>query len=82
MLGKLPGRVQAHQSALSSLDFVYGIFGSLLLLFNSFAINMWLQYRRIGRWRDYAFGEAVYLALSLVAKGLLAWQICASTLVA
>ena len=61
--------------------FVYGIFGSLLLLYNSFAINMWLQYRRVGRWRDYAFGEAVYLALSLVAKSLLAWQIFVSTLV-
>jgi hypothetical protein len=62
--------------------FVYGIFFSLFVLFNSFALNMWLQYRRIGRWRDYAYGEAVYLGLSLVAKSLLAWQIFGSTLAA
>ncbi len=37
--------------------FVYAIFVSLFVFFNVFAINMWLQYRRIGRWRTYAFGE-------------------------
>ncbi len=62
--------------------FVYGIFVSLFLLYNSFAINMWLQYRRAGHWRDYAFGEGVYLGLSLIAKSLLAWQIFGSTLAA
>jgi hypothetical protein len=62
--------------------FVYGIFVSLFLLYNSFAINMWLQYRRAGHWRDYAFGEDVYLGLSLIAKSLLAWQIFGSTLAA
>jgi hypothetical protein len=30
--------------------FVVAIFVTLLLLFNSFAINMWLQYRGGGRW--------------------------------
>jgi len=41
---------------------------------------MWLQYRRIGRWRTYAFGETVYITLSLVAKSALAWQVFAGTL--
>ncbi|MGA9762737.1 MAG: heliorhodopsin HeR [Gaiellaceae bacterium] len=60
--------------------FVFAIFVSLFVLFNSFAANMLLQYKRVGPWRDYLFGERGYLVLSLVAKSLLAWQIFASTL--
>ena len=55
--------------------FVYGIIVVQFLLFFSFGLNQWLQYRGVGRWRDYGYGEAVYLVLSLVAKSLLAWQI-------
>ena len=62
-------------------EFVYGIVISLFVLFNSFAVNMVLQYRRIGRWRSYLFGEYAYLVLSLVAKTALAWQVFANTLV-
>ncbi|ADU46753.1 heliorhodopsin HeR [Intrasporangium calvum] len=61
--------------------FVVGIFVSLFVFFNSFALNQWLQYRQVGRWRSYAFGEKTYLALSLVAKSALAWQIFAGSLV-
>lgn len=61
--------------------FVIGIFVSLFLFFNSFAVNQWLQYRKVGPWRSYAFGEKVYLVLSLVAKSALAWQIFAGSLV-
>jgi hypothetical protein len=60
--------------------FVWGIFVSLFLFFNSFAVNMWLQYRGAGPWRDYLFGEWVYLLLSLTAKSALAWQIYAGAL--
>jgi hypothetical protein len=60
--------------------FVVGIFVSLFLFFNSFALNQWLQYRQVGPWRSYAFGEKVYLVLSLVAKSTLAWQIFAGSL--
>ena len=60
--------------------FVYGIFFSLFAFFMSFAVNQWLQYKRIGRWKDYLFGERVYVMLSLVAKSALAWQIFAGTL--
>ena len=41
---------------------------------------MVLQYRKVGPWRDYAFGELAYIVLSLVAKSLLAWQVFAGTL--
>ena len=61
--------------------FVYGIIVSLFLLFNCFAVNQWLQYRRIGRWRDYVFGERIYIVLSFVAKSALAWQVFANILV-
>jgi hypothetical protein len=53
---------------------------SLFLLFNCFALNQWLQYRRSGRFADYRYGEQVYLVLSLVAKSALAWQVFAGTL--
>ncbi len=60
--------------------FVYGIFVSLFVFFNVFALNQWLQYRAKGRWRDYLFGERVYIVLSLTAKSALAWQVFGGTL--
>ncbi|GAB3258147.1 heliorhodopsin HeR [Nocardioides dilutus] len=60
--------------------FVYGIFVSLFVFFNVFALNQWLQYRATGRWRDYLFGERVYIVLSLTAKSALAWQVFGGTL--
>ena len=67
-------------SAAEPPAFVYAIFVSLFVFFNIFAINMLLQYRRIGRWRNYVFGETAYIILSLVAKSALAWQVFAGTL--
>ncbi len=61
-------------------DFVYWIFLSIFIFFNVFAINMILQYKKVGKWRDYLYGETVYIILSLVAKSLLAWQVWAGTL--
>ncbi len=60
--------------------FVFAIFVSLFVLFFSFAANMALQYLRVGPWRDYVFGERMYLLLSLVAKSVLAWQVFAGAL--
>ncbi len=61
--------------------FVWGIIASLFVLFNTFAVNQWLQFRQVGKWRDYLFGERQYVILSLVAKSVLAWQIFANTLI-
>jgi hypothetical protein len=55
--------------------FVYYVLGTIFVFFNCFAVNMVLQYRKVGKWRDYIFGERVYVLLSLVAKSALAWQI-------
>ena len=60
--------------------FVYGIIASLFVFFNCFAVNMVLQYKKVGPWRDYLFGEKVYIILSLTAKALLAWQVFAPVL--
>jgi len=55
--------------------FVYGILFSYLLFFNTFPINMVLVYKRVGRWKDYMFGEFVYIVLSLGSKTLLGWLV-------
>jgi hypothetical protein len=68
-------------SAAEPPAFVYWIFVSMFLFFNSFAINMVLQYKKIGPWKDYLFGEAAYVFLSLSAKSLLAWLVFANTLI-
>lgn len=60
--------------------FVYWIFVSIFVFFNCFAINMVLQYKKVGPWKNYLYGERVYIILSLVAKSLLAWQVFAGTL--
>ncbi len=85
--GAVPWAIIALQVA-SSEDrgpgpptFVYAIIVSLFLLFNSFAVNMVLQYKRVGPWRSYVFGEKAYIIISLVAKSLLAWQVFANVLV-
>ena len=60
--------------------FVYAIIPTLFVFFNIFAINMVLQYKKVGRWKDYLFGERMYIVLSLSAKTVLAWLIFAGTL--
>lgn len=61
--------------------FVYGIFFSLFVFFNAFAIVQLLQYKKIGRFKNYLSGERAYILLSLLAKSALAWQVFAGTLV-
>lgn len=60
--------------------FVYAVIPTLFVFFNTFAINMVLQYKKVGRWADYLFGERAYIVLSLTAKSVLAWIIFGGTL--
>lgn len=55
--------------------FVYMIFVSYFIFFNLFPINMVLQYKKVGNWKNYIYGERTYIVLSLVAKSLLIWLI-------
>jgi hypothetical protein len=64
----------------STPGFVYGIVISLFILFNCFAIVQWKQYKAQGKWADYIYGERRYIALSFIAKSLLAWQVFAGSL--
>lgn len=52
----------------------------LFIFYNTFAINMYLQYKKIGPWKDYIFGERGYIELSLVSKSALAWVIFFGTI--
>ena len=56
-------------------SFVWVIFLMLFVFFFSFGLNQWLQYKRVGKWKNYFRGETTYVVLSLVAKSLLAWQV-------
>ena len=71
----------AEDGAQGPPGFVYGIIVSIFVFFNTFAINQWLQYKRVAKWADYLHGERVYIVLSFIAKSALAWQIFANTLI-
>ena len=61
-------------------QFVIYIYVSIFLFFNLFTLNMAFQYLEVSRWKNYLFGERVYVLLSLVAKSALAWQVYFGTL--
>lgn len=76
-LGKVDELPQRVKDVLNTVRF---IFPTLFVFFNLFAINMVLQYKRIGPWKKYLFGEKAYIILSLLAKSFLAWFIWGGTL--
>lgn len=55
--------------------FVWAIVATYFIAFNTFPINMVLQYKAVGKWSDYYYGEKVYIILSLAAKSILAWLV-------
>ena len=55
--------------------FVWAIVGTYFVAFNTFPVNMVLQYLKVGKWKDYLYGERTYIVLSLVAKTILAWLV-------
>ncbi|MGZ4862884.1 MAG: heliorhodopsin HeR [Halobacteriota archaeon] len=71
--------VGATQGA-SVPSFIYYILASLTFFFLLFPLNMFLQYKKVGRWKEYLYGEYGYIVLSIVAKTALAWQVFAGTL--
>ncbi|MDD5602666.1 MAG: heliorhodopsin HeR [Eubacteriales bacterium] len=60
--------------------FVYAIFASYFVFFNLFPVNMVLQYKKVGKWANYIYGERGYIILSLVAKTILAWLVFAGVM--
>ncbi len=55
--------------------FVWAIVATYFVAFNTFPVNMVLQYKGVGKWKNYLYGERVYIVLSLVAKTALAWLV-------
>lgn len=55
--------------------FVYLILFIYFIVFNIFALNMVLQYKGVGRWKDYLYGERFYIILSFIAKSILGWLV-------
>jgi hypothetical protein len=55
--------------------FVWIILITYFVAFNTFPINMILQYLKVGKFKDYLHGERGYIILSLVAKSLLTWLV-------
>lgn len=53
--------------------FFNALAGSYFVFFNLFPINMIMQYKKIGPWKNYLYRKRVYIILSLVAKSVLAW---------
>lgn len=70
----------AHVYANGVATYVYWVIISLLLLFASLIINRGFQYKKLGHWENYLFGEQMYLVLIFVAQTALAWQIFFGTL--
>jgi hypothetical protein len=66
-----------NSSSVGPPTFVYFILFTYFVLFMVFAVNMLLQYKGVGRWKDYLYGERTYIILSFVAKTLLAWLVFA-----
>ena len=60
--------------------FVYWVVGVMLLVFAAFGVNMYLLYHKAGSWKDYTYGERIFMLLSLVAKTALAWLVFAGSL--
>ncbi len=55
--------------------FVWAIIATYFIAFNTFPVNMVLQYKGIGKFNDYLYGERGYIILSLVAKSILTWLV-------
>lgn len=55
--------------------FAWAILFAYFFAFNAFPFNMIAQYTKIGKWKDYLYGERTYIVLSLVAKSILAWLV-------
>ena len=55
--------------------FVWAILATYFIAFNTFPVNMYLQYAGIGKFKDYLYGERGYVILSLVAKTILTWLV-------
>ncbi len=60
--------------------YTYLVYGSMLVLFAGFMINLYMQSKKTGNWANYLYAERMYMLLSILTKTILAWLIFAGTL--
>lgn len=60
--------------------FVYVIDGSIFVITLALSANTLLVFRAKGKWENYLYGEQIFMALSFVAKTVLAWLVFAAIL--
>jgi hypothetical protein len=53
--------------------FVWSIIFFIFSLDATFAVNQYLQQKKLWKWQEYEYGELWFIGLSLVSKQLLAW---------
>lgn len=69
-----------HYYSLLKLDYqtpgyLAALIISTFVLFNIFAVNMYLKLNEYGPWKNYYFVESMFILLSLTAKSALIWQV-------
>lgn len=76
------GTIQPGKTTAAEIPgFVLVIIATIFIAFNTFAVNQALQYRKVGKWADYLFGERVYITLSFIAKSWLAQQVFSGAII-
>ncbi len=60
--------------------YVYWIAAGAFLLFACVPINLYLQSRKIGEWKNYPYSERMFMVVGLAAQSLVAWLIFAGVL--
>lgn len=69
-----------YSDGASTPAYVYYVVASMFVLVGGFAVNMYLQKEKRGKWADYMYGEKVYMVLGFVSSAALAWQVYAGAL--
>jgi hypothetical protein len=64
----------------STTIWVYSIFGTSLIFYILFPINLFMGTLRLGPWKLAGFDENVYVVLSLVSKIIISWQMLGFTI--
>jgi len=80
-MGAIIGAIVSDASVRIGRSYIHLLFPRVLdVLLSPVPLNMFLQYKKVGRWNDYFYWEYGYVALSIVVKTALAWQVFAGKL--
>jgi len=77
----VPGRLARGQDPIRLVEYAFSSSVMIVVIAALAGVHQHgLQYRKIGRRRDYLYGERADMLFSLIAKSLLAWQVFFGTL--